>query len=178
MRIKKIFAFMILLCIFCSCSKGGNNLELNISPQDKNLTELVSTTYSDSQLSEIVQFNGSINEIDVQYPIECVREISDAYRVSYFGDSSIAVIIFDNAGNKILGNVYSALLQKADFDVLVHGQSLSDVQKMDPGGEYFFLYTGRNNIPKISTHYTKDGYLITIEYDDSNTISDIKEELI
>lgn len=153
-------------------------MELNLSPSDKNLTELVSKTYSDSQLLEIAQFNGSINELNTQYPIECVREINNTYRVSYYGDFSIAVITFDDAGNRILGNVYSALQLKCNFDVLAIGQSLNDVQKIDPKGEYLFLYTGRNDTPKISTHYTKDGYLITIQYDDSNVISNIKKELI
>lgn len=178
MRVKKFLITIVVLCTFCSCSKGGNGLGLELSPSDKNLAELVSQTYSDSQLLEIAQFNGSIRELNTHYPIECVRESGNAYRVSYFGDSSIAVITFDDAGNRILGNVYSALRLKADFDVLVNGQSLNNVQKIDPNGEYPFLYTGRNDLPKISTHYTRDGYLITIEYDDSNVISNIQEELI
>ena len=49
---------------------------------------------------------------------------------------------------------------------------------IDPNGEYLFLYTGRNDTPKVSSHYTKDGYLITIEYDVSNVIISINEELI
>ena len=32
--------------------------------------------------------------------------------------------------------------------------------------------------PKTSQHYTKDGYLITIDYDDDYKITKINEELI
>ena len=67
---------------------------------------------------------------------------------------------------------------KSDFDKLVKGQSLDEVRAIDPNGEYLFLYTGRNDAPKVSSHYTKDGYLITIEYDVSNVITSINEELI
>lgn len=33
-------------------------------------------------------------------------------------------------------------------------------------------------MPKVSTHYTKDGYLISIEYDAANVILRIREELV
>ena len=100
------------------------------------------------------------------------------YRVSYLGHGSIAVFLFDSSGNKIWGNTYSTQLLKSDFDGLVKGQSLDEVKAIDPNGEYLFLYTGRNDTPKVSSHYTKDGYLITIEYDVSNVIISINEELI
>lgn len=79
---------------------------------------------------------------------------------------------------KILGSIYNCRKIKSDFGELKKGQTLENVQKIDPQGEYLFLYTGRNDTPKISSHYTKDGYLITIQYDDSGTIIDIAEELI
>ena len=83
------------------------------------------------------------------------------YRVSYLGDGSIAIFLFDGSGNRLLGSTYSTQLLKSDFDGLVKGQSLDEVRAIDPNGEYLFLYTGRNDTPKVSSHYTKDGYLIT-----------------
>ncbi len=67
---------------------------------------------------------------------------------------------------------------KSDFDNLKTGQSLDDVREIDPDGEYLFLETGRNDTPKVSSHYTKDGYFITVEYDDANVIISINEERI
>ena len=66
----------------------------------------------------------------------------------------------------------------ADFDALEEGQSLESVQGIDPNGKYLFLYTGRNDVPRRSLHFTKEGYLITIEYNDSNVITSKKMELI
>ncbi len=67
---------------------------------------------------------------------------------------------------------------KSDFNLLSIGQQLADVKMLDPKGDYIFLYTGRADIPRVSTHYTSDGYLITITYDDNNIISKIDFELI
>ena len=123
-------------------------------------------------------FNGSLKELNDLYPIECLKKTDGAYRVSYLGETSVAVLLFDGSGNKLLGGLYGIQLLKADFDGLVKGQSLDEVRAIDPSGEYLFLYTGRNDAPRVSFHYTKDGYLITIEYDDSNTIIRMDEELI
>ena len=181
MRLSKsifIITIVILSCLFCSCITGGNGLRVEISPSDKNLNELASKIYEDSQLSEIIKFDGQIRELDTRYPIECIRKYNKNYRVSYLGAEKIAVIIFDDSGNKVSGSIYNACKSKSDFSVLAKGESLKNVQKIDPYGEYLFLYTGRNDTPKISSHYTKDGYLITIQYNDSNTIINIKEEQI
>lgn len=153
-------------------------MKVEISPQDKSLVDLASTIYDESQLLEITTFNGSMNELNNSHTIECLRENNDKYRVSYLGDGKIAVLIFDDSGNMLLGNIYSTQLFKNDFDRLVKGQSLDEVRAVDPNGEYLFLYTGRNDTPKVSSHYTKDGYLITIEYDASNVIMSINKELI
>lgn len=168
----------MLLCLICSCAKGESALNVKISPPDKNMIDLISGIYEDSQLLEIVKYNGSISELNVQYPIQCLREDNGTYRVSYLGDEKVAILLFDDSGNRILGNIYSAQQLKSDFSGLVKGQALEKVRAIDPNGEYLFLYTGRNDTPKVSSHYTKDGYLITIEYDASNTIIGIKQELI
>ena len=167
-----------MLMVLCSCINGGGNLNIEISPMDKSLIELASKKYDETELLELTRFNGSLNELNNIFPIECLREDNGMYRVSYLGDGSVAIFFFDSSGNKILGNTYSTQLFKSDFDCLVKGKSLDDVRVVDPEGDYSFLYSGRNDTPKVSCHYTKDGYLITIEYDVSNTIVSITEELI
>ena len=181
MRSFKGFALIsaiVLLSLLCSCVKGGTNLNIEISPTDKSLVELSSKTYDKLQLLEILNFEGSINELNAKYPVECIRLINETYRISYLGDESVVVLLFDYNGNKILGNIYSTRLLKSDLRELEKGQSLEAVRAIDPNGEYLFMSTGRNDIPKASSHYTRDGYLIIIEYNDSNNIENIREELI
>lgn len=176
--IKYFFVITILLCLFNSCTKGENELSIELSPQDISLTELSSKIYSDDQLANIMQFNGLINELNVKYPFECVRKLDEGYRVAYLGNGSILIVVFDESGNKISGNIHRVSKPKSDFNILSKGQLVESVQEFDPEGDYLFLYTGRSDVPKISTHYTNDGYIITIEYDNMNKISNIEIELI
>ncbi len=181
MRLTKYnFLILIIMMLFmiCSCAKGGSDLNIEISPPDKSLVDLASKIYDETELLEFMKFNGSLNELNTKYPIECLREDHGMYRVSYLGDGNLAIFLFDSSGNKLFGSIYSTQSLKSDFDRLVKGQSLDEVRAIDPNGEYLFLYTGRNDAPKVSSHYTKDGYLITIEYDVSNVITSINEELI
>lgn len=156
-----------------------NQLGLDVAPPAKSLMEMTSRIYEQSQLVEIAAFDGSIEELNAQYPIECLREHIGGYRVSYLGDRSVAVLLFDDSGNCLLGNLYVARQLKADFDGLEKGASLEAVRAIDPDGVYLFLETLKEDMPKASSrHCTRDGYLITIEYDSSNAIMTIREELI
>lgn len=176
--IKYFSLFIVLLCVLSACGKGESDLKEKKCSPDKNISELVSKRYSDSQLLTITQLNATMEKLNEQYPIECLRKVGNTYRASYLGSDSVAVILFDSRENKILGRVYSLYLTKADYNWLAIGQSLESVQKTDPHGEYLFLYTGSDNAPKISTHYTKDGYLIAVEYDEGNTIISVTTSLI
>ena len=181
MRLTKYYSLIsiiVMLLVMCSCTKGGSDLNIEISPPDKSLVDLASKIYDETELLGLTKFNGSLNEFNIKYPIECLREDNGMYRVSYLGDGIIAIFLFDGSGNRVLGSTYNTQLLKSDFDGLVKGRSLDEVRAIDPNGEYLFLYTGRNDTPKVSSQYTKDGYLITIEYDVSNVIISMNEELI
>lgn len=181
MRLTKYYFLIfiiVMLLVICSCTKGGSDLNIKISPPDKSLVDLASKIYDETELLELMKFNGSLNELNIKYPIECLREDNGMYRVSYLGDESVVIFLFDGSGNRLFGSTYSTQLLKSDFDKLVKGQSLDKVRAIDPNGEYLFIYTGRNDTPKVSSHYTKDGYLITIEYDVSNVITSMNEKLI
>ena len=192
MELKKRISFIavtVLLLLTCSCTKGGSNLE--VSPSNKTLVELTSKVYDDAQLTEIAGFEGRMDELNEQYPVECLRKQSEwigekpdwtnendtACHVSYLGYECVAVLIFDDVGNKTYGKVYSAKKLKADFDRLGIGQSVDDVMAFDPDGEYPFLYTS-SGAPFLSVHCTKDGYGIYIEYDVSWNIANKYEELL
>lgn len=180
-KIKKflfLIAIIVLVFLLCTGDNGGNNLEIKTSPPNNNLIDLVSKIYDESQLSELVNIDGSMNELHGKYSIECLRSDKGIYRASYLGDGYVAVVLFDESGNKLIGKVYKTQLLKSDFCELEKGKSVEDVRKLDPNGDYVFLYTGRDDMPKASSHYTKDGYLITIEYDTFNKIISINAELI
>ena len=164
-----ILTIVILLSsIISSCAKGEK--EMTISPLDKSLPMLVTTHYDNNQLKKIANQTDSISTLNEIFPIECIRKDGNLYRVSYLGYEMVAVLAFDANGKMIMGSTYVTNTLKEDFEKVSIGDSLDDVREIDPCGEYLFLFTGRNDSPKLSSHYTKDGYLIIIEYDDNNII--------
>lgn len=167
-----------IICMAIAYFTYGSVRGIKTSPENKSLNDLVTKVYSAEQLSDITEVDGSINELNKLYPVECLRRYGKLYKVFFLGDGEIAIITFDDSFNKVFGEIKYLEKLKADFSVLNNGNTLKDVQAIDPNGEYLFLYTGRNDTPKVSSHYTKDGYMITVEYDSSNVIVGINEELI
>ena len=165
-----IFTIALLVLLLCACDRRENCLKIKVSPSDKTLIDLSTQVYDEQQLREISEFNGTINMLNSEYPVECLRKKGSIYRISYLGNESVAVLLFDGSGMCVSGNTYRIKLLRSDFDSLTAGDSLKDVMGVDPDGEYLFLYSGRNDVPRISSHYTHDGYLISIEYDKSNRL--------
>ena len=75
-RILTIIAVLVLT--LCSCTDS----EIVESDKSKNITDLVSREYKIKELDEIAANNGSINELDSIYLIECCRKTDRGYRVS------------------------------------------------------------------------------------------------
>lgn len=109
---KKGLALVTGVMLMFSCAAAESELQAVVSPANQTIVALASKTYDDAQLLEISQFDGSLNELNAQYPAECVREENGLYRVSYLGSESVAALLFNGAGNRLLGRVYSAQLQK------------------------------------------------------------------
>jgi hypothetical protein len=136
-------------------------------------TEMPIYSYTDNLQDDILQYKGTLSELLTQYPTEYVRQLENGYRVVYYGDSTIAVVLFDVDGNNPVQKIYKMGHPRSVYDGLKIGQSLSEVHAIDPDGDYWFLVTGRNDFPKYSTHYTADQYVVSIQYDDDNLITQI-----
>ena len=173
-----LFALIALLVLCCSCKSKEVKMKLKITPPDKNICEIIKEPKSDEELRNILDFNGTLEELNKKHPIHCIRENDAYFRLSYRGKNKIAILLFDKNGEKIYSNIYNATLLKDDFKTLKKGSTLDAVQDIDPKGAYTFLYTGRNDIPRESYHYTKDGFVLIVEYNASNIITKLHEELI
>ena len=174
MRLKCISVLLFLIVFLFGCERAGY-MEKYLSATDENIIKL-SSVYSDEQLSDIVQM-ANISNVRKKYSIECVRKVDDLYRVSFLGNGKVAVLYFSSNGDKLSSKIYNLDLCLDDFQKLEKGDSLSKVQRIDENGEYLFLYTGRNS-PKESTHFTSDGYIVVITYDDKNQITKVNVCLI
>jgi len=197
-------AMALILSMLCSCAGGGGDgggnptpidptyineketvLGVEVSPREKTLIRLASRVYDDQQIAEITAFEGSIDELNAVYPIECLRKHHYGdyvyYRASYLGDGQVAVIEFDDSGNYLFGAVFTVWLPKSDFDGFWTGQPLEEVKAIDPYGDYSFRYASMTEYPEASLHCTTDGYLILIFYESGGStyvLSGIDVELI
>ncbi|MBR6918277.1 MAG: hypothetical protein IKN38_08840 [Clostridia bacterium] len=175
----KMLIILIILSIFmCSCEKGETDLNIIISPHDKSIIELSDSIYSSSQLSEIVTYDGSLKDYYTRYSVHCLRNLEQKYRMSFLGENKVVVVDFDASGNKLCANFFRMNSYKNSFDKLSKGHKLAEVKSIDPDGEYLFLFSGRNDLPRISSHCTLDGYIVIIEYDENNIITGINTELL
>ena len=140
--------------------------------------------YNDEQLSEISNLTGTRDDILSRYHTGKPQTITmlqspndktgtgDGNLVIYRGNTMILMLIFDSYGNKLSSNFYDMALEKSAFDTICIGSSLSEVQTLDPKGQYLFLYTGTGE-PRVSTHCTSDGFLINITYGKNNIVENI-----
>ena len=173
--IKKLLVILTIILILSGCHNNETEVTLNS-------TEIF--VYSDEQLTETAESVDTKDKLIEQYPTAYTRTVSmvqndisnaiPTVEVCYRGATKVLRLMFDGiSGSKISSHFYNTCCSKNEFDTLAIGQSLLDVQTIDPGGEFNFLYTGRNDVPKVSTHYTTDGFVIIITYDSNNMIKKI-----
>lgn len=177
MKKHSLIILIVLLLVACILSFDSAKNKLEVSPKDKTVFELVTKTYSYEQLKDIWMCADTITELNEKYSIECLRETNGEYRAVYAGKNNYTALFFDIDGKMTGGWVYKISPKKSEFADIREGMTVSEVQEIDPFGWYMFLYSG-SDLPKISMHFTQDGYLLTIKYDDSCKIVDIRVELI
>ena len=70
-----------------------------------------------------------------------------------------------------LESIFFVTKTRGYFDELQPGDPITKVQSIDPTGFYPFLIEG-SDAPKVSEHFTEDGYHTTVTYDaDLNIMS-------
>ena len=169
----------ICLCLLAICFTAVSNTTPTIA---KALLFQKVTFYTDAQLPEIADLDGTADELFPLYPPSHIRRIkndvnkdntTDVFGVFYLGETKALKLIIDNLGNRIWQCSYNTIESKKTFDSLSLGQTLTDVKNLDPNGDYPFQYMGRTDIPMFSNHYTRDGFIIQIIYDDNYIITSI-----
>lgn len=175
---------MMMFFLFSSCAVNGGKTvpgtDIEIPPANKNIYDLVTVIYTDQEIEMLSRYHGNIQQLNIDYPIECVREQVGFYLVEYCGEGQIVALWFDDSGKNEYdwgGFIYSATVPKKMFDCLKVGLTLSDVKAIDPEGCYIFEEGG---VPHpYSLHHSSDGYMYVITYDEVNlnVIEDISISL-
>ncbi len=141
----------------------------------QNIQNLATKLYNAEELEEISNFEGTYYALSGKYPIQCSKTLGGSYRVSYLGEDRVAVLWFNSEGEKLSGKVYVTTCTLDDLSQLQIGDSMEKVKQIHP--DACFSINMKDNGRIRSEHYTSDGFLVTIYYD-QNTIAEITTELL
>lgn len=187
MFFKKILllTLTLLLLLTCSCTKDDNDdldpKENNPKEEESNSTteepepektffELVTKIYDKSELLEIAKFEGTIEELNSIYPIECLYETNYGRVAIYLGKDNWILTVpieLDNIAwwREYINPLFQLELLKSDFDKMQIGQTDDGISSLDINGDFsMFRPNVEPSRPRQSYHYTKDGYIISVEY--------------
>lgn len=155
--------------------------------ENENGCTWISTRYDDETLDKISAFNGTLEELNAQYPIECIRNQDGIhFRFFYLGEDRIVVWHYDRASDTLVdpgqGTVVSGAfdwLQGGDMITIDELQTLEalDPYVTHPGTRYYGITV------LDSLYYTTDGYQVYLEFDedsfdkDNNAVA-VKEKTV
>lgn len=143
-----------------------------------NVNNLIKKIYTDNELDEINSLKLNYKELNTLYPIECVRYINNfEYSVTYKSENKYLIIKFNKSGEKKYGNIYTPKYNKSDFSFITIGESFFNIREFDDD-YYYFWNAGNTETGYKSWHYTIDGYIIILTYDEHLDVIGIEEQLI
>lgn len=101
-----------------------------------------------------------------------VNGVDDPVRICFlYGETRQLIIVWNVPDEKDAGPVCSSgplSRPKMVFDSVREGTSLDAVREMDPNAIYPLEHTG-GRVPQYSTHFTEDGWVIRVDYDETQT---------
>lgn len=163
------------LLIFTSCAEKKKIL---LSDPNTNICDLISIKYSFDDLMDIKLNFESIELLHEAYPIQCIKRIPTGFKIMYVSDDEILILFFDQAGNKIFAEINHFATREITLQEIKNGQNVTEIQEIDPNGNFIFLYASTNDAPRESTHYTSNGYMYVVSYDENYNVISVTKELI
>ncbi len=141
----------------------------------QNIHSLTVTTYNNDGLEEIKNFEGTYYELGAKHPGGCTKTVGGCLRVSFLSEDRVAVLLFDSQGNKLSGDVYTTTCALSELSELAVGDSMDKVKQVHPEAYFPMITMDKDRIR--SEHYTNDGFIVTIFYE-NDQIAEITTELI
>ncbi len=133
--------------------------------------------YTNKQINTIFQDTMrqgmSISELESACDVTYLNK--EAITIVIPGETSVLVLQYDENGELESGSIREMSRESETFDAVNEGISIHRIMELDPKGDYGFTYSGRNDLPRHSYHYTPDGYFIDITYDDNNEVVQVEK---
>ena len=141
----------------------------------QNIHSLTTTTYNNEGLEEIKNFEGTYYELGAKHPGGITKTVGGSLRVSFLSEDRVAVLMFDSQGKKLSGNVYTTTCSLSDLAELKVGDTMDKVKEVHPQAYFPIITMDKDRIR--SEHYTNDGFVVTVFYE-NDLIAEIITELI
>ena len=168
-----------ILGLFTGCVNHDQKvMGIPIIESNVNIFDVLECEYSPDEIQNIMNMRVTLPELNEKYPVKCLKMHNDAYYAYYRSDENLLILLYDREGVK---KNYRLCFPDVSCDRLTSitsGTSLTEVQSIDPKAHYTFLYAGDINFPKVSTHYTTDGYMVQITYDENLFVREIAVKLL
>lgn len=151
---------------------------------EENLSDIITTEYSNKELNDLrLTKDLTLEELDSKYRIECIKidisEPNSYYKVVYKSKKKYLFIYFDEEGNNLYSYTTGISKEKRYFDSVEIGKTKKiSIYLLDFGnGEWAPIHSTLET-SRYSRHHTKDGYVITYEYDEDGYVKNKKVEMI
>lgn len=178
-RIKtRMLIIFIALCLTACQAGDRDGIQIALSDPDQTVYQLATTVYTAKRLRQIEQSGYNYHDLSANYPVQCVRQAGKLYRVAYRATDRLLLLYYNQQGKLLFHKRQTPTVAKQALDMVNVQDNVYAVKAIDPTGTYDFLYTGDTEIPRVSAHYTTDGYLLHIEYDERWRVAKMSWELI
>lgn len=170
---------IMILGLFTGCINHGQKIKgIPITEPNINIFDTLECEYSSDEIQNIMNMNITLSELNKKYPVECLKLHNNAYYAYYRSNENLLILAYDKEGIKTNYRLCFPEVSSNELISISSGTSLTEVQSIDPKAHYTFLYAGDINFPKVSTHYTTDGYMIQITYDENLFVQEISSKLL
>lgn len=179
---KKVTLFAIVtifvLC-FSSCTdKKGE--AMNIIKSDIPIMDLVTNEYKYSSVTSFLNKDPNVNELNSKFKNNFYKYFLDMYYTVIKTDEGMLIVYFDT-NMRLEGWSKISFSENSTYESLKSlskNISLYDVLKLDPNGNYPFIYSGWSGYPRMSYHFFKNGTVYLIQYDSLDKVISIDKYIL
>lgn len=182
-----LFSILTILLAFPACTPiREGDIEMQILTQDEMIISRISGRQKFSKLRKYLEKAPTMEDFAQAYHVEYFKSVkcsSDmpksvkprAFYTVMDTDKGLVCISFDEqqAYSCMWIIWFSDNVKSREMDALKVGMDISDVQEIDPSGNYSFGYISTSEVDRVSYHYFIDGNCYVICYDEDMHIIDI-----
>ena len=167
---KIIIVYLLISMFFTSCVSGRNN-ELLMVGQDTIIYKEQDHVCNDDNVRKAVENKTKLQDFCKSFSLPYYKQIIDETYTVVRTEKARYLIIFDEEDKADL--LHLITFSTVDSDVVAQipvGTTFSEIMKLDPDGQYNFLYTSWSGAPQISYHFFESGKCFRLLYSNKELV--------